>query len=322
MKKIMIVKTNEGCFITDCEATSGYDFDYHKTKIKNYRFDDKEAKPTYVKNWFMIEKYPEKITIKEADKKENQRYELKDTDMESKKTPLVLGYDELDYEDDIYPLYILKYDIIKGEWIDADIELDLIMEVDNFELPPEFSYKGLKKSGFTTKEYTITNANIKHQLLDKLIIPEVLLSQRACSIGSQDLYNLVRVHVKENIDNSVAKITSDYDFCFTVKKIIPLYEPRKYTYTNPFASTKKARQKLHKAVQKYKESTIFEMTSTSSGYTPIQPITASSEKELKEKIDGFLEDLIFHINRPLVSCPHCQGTGFIEEVERFDTNKR
>ena len=26
---IQCIKTNQGCFISDCKATSGYDYDYH-----------------------------------------------------------------------------------------------------------------------------------------------------------------------------------------------------------------------------------------------------------------------------------------------------
>ncbi|MFK5882928.1 MAG: hypothetical protein QM489_01155 [Candidatus Izemoplasma sp.] len=39
-----------------------------------------------------------------------------------------------------------------------------------------------------------------------------------CEISSQDLYNIIRERVKQNINYENAAITSDYDFCFTVKR--------------------------------------------------------------------------------------------------------
>lgn len=327
MNKITIIKTNSACFITDCDKTKGYDYEYHKTNIEKYLFDGKYATKTYVKNWYMIEDYPKLIQNLESDKKINVRWELIDKELESKKAPLIISVSDFDYdyEHPMYALYEQKYDIQKGKLVEANVELELLMEVENFELPPEFSYVALKKYNYSTKLYTVTNADIKHQWLDKMVIPEIMLSERACMIDSSTLYGIVRNHVRENIDNSYARITSDYDFCFQVDKKIPLYEPKEFSYKNPFASTKKARQKLHHSVSKYKESKIFEMTTTSEmyqGYTPIQPIAANNEKELKQKLDGFLEDLMFHINRHLISCPHCEGTGYTENITKFDTNKR
>lgn len=323
--KLTLIKTNVCCFITDCDKTKGYDYSYHRTKITDYLFDGEKAKETYCKNWYMIPKYPEKIEVKESDKRVNSKYELKDKDMESKKLPLVIKDDDFDYdyEDPEYALYKLEYEIEKGGLVEVDVEIELLMEIDGFQLPPNFSYKGLRKDGWSTKEYRISHVNIKHQWLDKMIIPEVLLHQHACKIDSSTLYHLVRSHIKDNINTAVAAITSDYDFCFTVVKRIPLHAPRKFTYTNPFESTKKKRQKLQHGVQKYNENTIFEMTSESSryqGYTPIKPITAKSEEELKQKIDMFLEDLMVHINRPLINCPHCEGKGYVEEVVKFNMN--
>lgn len=326
--KILIIKTDKCCFVSDCEEVKGYHYDYHKTKIDKYLFNGAKAEKTYVKNWFIIKEYPNKIEVRDKDKRRNERYELIDKEMESKKMPLVIKKEDFKhgYDDPVYSLYEFKYETEKGKIIDADVELEVIMEVEEFSLPPAFEYNAItKKSWNKNPTYTITNENIKHQWLDKMIIPEVLLHEYPCEIGSSELYDLVRAHIKNNIDSSVAKITSDYDFCFTVKKLIPLISPKKFAYTNPFASTKKERQKVRHGVEKYKESIIFEMTSKAEGYrgyTPIEPITAKSEHELKIKVDEFLDDLMYHINKPLVSCPHCEGRGFIEEVEKFKINER
>jgi flagellin-specific chaperone FliS len=58
-----------------------------------------------------------------------------------------------------------------------------------------------------------------------------------------------------------------------------------------------------------------------SGYTVIQPISANSETELKEKIDTYLVKLIEYINEPLVECEYCKGLGFINEIKKIKTNQ-
>jgi hypothetical protein len=53
-------------------------------------------------------------------------------------------------------------------------------------------------------------------------------------------------------------------------------------------------------------------------YTVIPEMTANSESELKEKVDTWLESLIECINKPLCQCPHCQGSGYLEDFEKID----
>lgn len=218
-------------------------------------------------------------------------------------------------------MYSLKYDSVPDKEEAVECNLITILEINNYEFPPKIDYKVQIKYGINYKKDVITNKNINHQVLDKIIYPEVLLHTKPCFISSIDLYNVIREHIKNNINTKYAKITSDYDFCFTVKKIVPLIEPRKFTYYNIFALTKKARQKLHFGVEHYKEIEIFEMTHEQQNYksyTPIGNLHAENEIELKEKIDCILDKLITVINEPLTLCPHCSGTGYIQEIKPID----
>ena len=152
-----------------------------------------------------------------------------------------------------------------------------------------------------------------------MIFPEILLSERPCKFTSKQMYDITRQYIIEHIDNSVAQITSNYDFCFEVKKLIPLIEPETITYQHIFARTKRERNKIHTRVKKYNEKTIFEMTNEQEhykGYTVIPEMCANSEAELKEKVDTWLESLIEIINKPLCQCPHCQGTGYLDKIEK------
>jgi len=122
-------------------------------------------------------------------------------------------------------------------------------------------------------------------------------------------------YIKENINPKVARITSDYDFCFTVKKIIGLEKPiehRREVLNSRGRSYKNPKYKYDYV--KSRELEIFEMTSKEDhyqGYTPIDGISAENEYDLKEKTDKICEDTLALINEPLVECPHCHGYGVV-----------
>lgn len=319
---INMVKTDKCCFISDCPVTEGYDWDYHRTKIDNIFFDGEKPQKTFSKNWLKIKQYPTTIQRLESKENINYRYEIDDVGLISDKLPLIILCNDKDnYSENIFSLYSYKSDPQEPELKDVKCKFDIVMEVNNFKISTEIKYDAVRKAfssekGLTT-EYQITNENINHQLFDKMIFPEIMLHTRPCSISSQDLFNLVRQHIKTNIDNKVAKITSDYNFCFSVKKLIPLLEPETVSYTNMFARTKKERNKIKYSTKTFKEVDIFEMThdrENYSGYTTIQPIFADSELELKNKIDEFLSNLMEIINKPLELCLHCKGTGYKDEM--------
>ena len=156
-------------------------------------------------------------------------------------------------------------------------------------------------------------------MLDKIIFPAVLLHEKPCKFTSKQMYDMTRQYILEHIDNSVAKVTSNYDFCFEVRKLIPLIEPETITYTNIFARTKRERNKIRTTIKKYNEKTIFEMTHAQSrynNYSVIPEMCANSEAELKEKVDTWLEGLMEIINKPLCTCSHCNGSGYVDDIKK------
>jgi hypothetical protein len=322
-KKLIInlVKTDKCCFVTDCTASSGYDFEYHKSKIGNIYFDGEKPETTFYKNWFKIKQYPSIIQQLQKVPSINHRYELKDQNLVSENLPLIIKEEDFNkYSEDIFVLYEHCADKQDPILVDVECTINTIMEIENFELPLTINYNAIRKWNWNDKEFKITNIDINHQLFDKIIFPEVMLHTRPCSISSQLLYCLVRQYIKENINLKVAKITSDYDFCFTVKKIIPLIEPQTISYQNIFANSKKERNKIQYKIKTFKEIDIFEMTHDQSkyqNYTVIKPIFADNEVQLKDKIDEFLQNLIDIINKPLTMCPHCKGNGYIEEIVKI-----
>lgn len=321
MKKIMVVKTDKGCFISDCFATSGYDFNYHRGIIQDWLFNGKTPTATYYPNWYYIEEYPTLIQINRSGEAINKRYELKDQSLASDKMPEIIPYeDEEKYNYDVIEnLYSFKYDREPDYLEEVSCDIQVVCEIENYNFPPQIEYTGIHRFNYSEDPYTIKNTDVQHQMLDKMIFPAVLLHERPCKLTSKQMYDITRQYILEHIDNSVAKVTSNYDFCFTVRKIIPLIEPETIHYQNIFARTKRERNKIHTSIKKYEEKDIFEMTHDQEkykNYSVIPEMCANSETELKEKVDTWLTGLIEIINKPLCQCPNCKGTGYVGEIEK------
>lgn len=314
--KLLCVKTDKGCFISD-------NSDYSKKNLKVFYFDGEHPISTYCKDWYFVEQYPTSVQQDNSGETVNRRYELKDTTLASDKLPLVIPYEEAEnYNDDaIDSLYEYKYDRTEPFKEELTFEIKTLCEVDNFDFAPVLDYSAIHKWHYSDSVYKITNADVQHQLLDKIIFPEVLLHNRPCKLSSKQMYDITRQYILEHIDHAVAEVSSNYDFCFEVRKLIPMIEPEKITYQNIFARTKKERNKIHTTIKKYEKKLIYEMTHDQSkynNYTVIPEMTANSESELKEKVDTWLEGLIECINKPLCQCPHCQGSGYLDDFEKIN----
>ena len=322
IRTILCIKTDKGCFISD--GTDSKQRGWNYTGIKNLFFDGKCPSDTYAPNWYYIERYPTSIQKEITGETTNGRYELTDESLASDKMPRVIPCEERDnYNSDIFSLYAYKSDVVPNYFTDVPCDIQVLCEIDNYNFPPKLEYNAIQKVSWSDKQYTITNAQVRHQKLDEIIFPSVLLHERPCKFTSKQMYDITRQYILEHIDNSVAKITSNYDFCFTVKKLVPLIEPQTITYQNIFASTKRERNKIHTTVKKYNEKEIFEMTHEQSryqGYSVIPEMHANSEAELKEKVDTWLEGLMEIINEPLYECPHCQGTGYVGDIKKQGFN--
>ena len=94
--QMLCIKTDKGCFISDCLSTSGYNYDYHRTDIVDLIFNGKKATETYCKNWYYIEEYPSLIQRKQDGNRINERYELNNNSLASEKLPVVIPYDKKD----------------------------------------------------------------------------------------------------------------------------------------------------------------------------------------------------------------------------------
>lgn len=148
-------------------------------------------------------------------------------------------------------------------------------------------------------------------------------SYRPCELTSKQTYRIIRHHVKENINHNYGVITSDYDFCFTVMKRIPI---KPYVISSEIKrdngkSYRPPRFKHHE--KKYNTWELFEMTNSEDrykGYTVIPGFKGDSLADLYDNIKTFLDDLMNHINAPIIECEHCNGYGHIkEEIKKEKT---
>lgn len=327
--KIKYYKTENGIYLCQEIKWSGNSKIAESTKING-----KNLKPTTSDKWSFVEGEiePTKVEMIGASKRINERYELTNKDLVSDKIPLIIKNEDLtteeceDYGDDIWvgeyaglsSMYDLKYDIKKGEYEDVEFEAELVGEiVGEFSSNPiDAKYELFYDRN--QQEVCLTNL-VQYEEFEKFMTPEFGLQHRPCYISSVNTYKMVRAYIKNNIDPAVAVITSDYDFCFTVQKLIrikPYTTKREITKAN---GKSYAKPRFNEWTTTHEKKKIFEMTDKKrryQGYTPIDGFSGENIYDLKENVDLFLKELMSVINEPLVACPHCDGSGIVKESNK------
>jgi len=276
-----------------------------------YLFNGQYAIPTFDPSWFVVDGNLEKAEEIIFPTRINHRYELKNPSLVSDKIPLIISKDFSYHDDDedveeflepysgLRGMYEKKYDMSEQSSKNIELDLDIIMELEDIENP---------KNSLRIK--------FSKQDIDRIIFPSLVLHERPASISSLELYKIIRNHVKSNINLENASITSDYDFCFTVKKKIKLITPyQTQINTNIFG-----RKAKYKSVDvKFREVEIFEMTHETEkyrSYSVLPSLEAKNDEQLEKKIDTILTDLMSAINDPIDECPNCLGKGFLE-IKKF-----
>jgi len=297
--------------------------------LEPYFFDGQQPKPSFNPHWYIVDKMPNKIEKEVKQPNINHRYELIDVEIESKKFPKVFKREDVAKYEDCDWNFKEEYSHLRSLYKEVSDPQPNIMEEVKFEIVAQikidevdeykgFSFPVYKGYGKSDGETEITENEARHQLLDRLVFPDLILPTRPCKLTSKQTYDIIRRHVLENIDGKYAKVTSDYNFCFTVKKVIPLAEEIEYTFNvNAFHSRRKPKYK--KGYKDTREVDIFEMTHAESnykGYTVIEPFVGNNEEELGENIRKYLKELMNYINEPLKECKHCKGKGVIMDDKK------
>jgi hypothetical protein len=318
--KIKAIKTDIGYFIQG-------------DGLERYFFDGLKLEPTYNKSWGKIKNAPIKIEKDTQRSNINYRYELIDKTLESKKFPLVFNredvsmpdsdssYNEWIWKDEFSQfksLYELKFDTQPNIKVPVEFEFNICLEMDNIKEYGGFSYSYCPKLNWDDKFYpSITDKEVNHELIDTILFPDIILPAHKSQLTSKQTYGIIRKHIQDNINSKYAHITSDYDFCFKVKKKISLAE--KISYQRDVSRYGAKKPKYITDYKEFREIEIFEMTYSSDrgyggnhkGYTPIEGFKGNNMGELKENIDNYLKDLMDKINEPVVDCKHCKGKGVV-----------
>lgn len=328
MLEIVAIKTKNKYYLSTTDDL-GNDNRWSHTPLKSLLINGKKPESSYDIKWVAFDEIPTRVERVISQCNINHRFVLTDESLQSENIPLVIyngngcHYDDkynfewvLDEKYEKYAsLYVLVSDKQDDILEDVEFTFKILYEYDIDDLSHKpVNFKSLD-GGNGGKEYTITNGDLEHQLIDKIIFPSILLYDKPVRISSKQLYDILRYEIKLNIDHRYAEITSDYDFCFTVKKRIALDEP----YTEKW-EIKKANGRSY-AKPRFRETYInsklievFEMTNDKHkyrDYTVIPGIEAVNAEELEMKIKRLSGYILKRINEPLIECPTCKGRGVI-----------
>lgn len=289
-----------------------------------------QPEPTFHPDWFSVPEIGR--VMKEVPQPNiNRRFELIEEAPGRNELPSVMPYNEVmvespdgdgcEWREDLRHLQSL-YRFVSDEqppiYEEVPFELEVIMELDAEPSLFQASFPATRFDPFKGTEEIGTQA-AQHQVLDEIVFPPVLLPERPAKISSKQAYAIIRERVRRDIDGRYARITSDFDFCFVVKKVIPLHQPVEGREEITKANGKSyAKRRYREWLIKDRKVECFEMTHSGGGgnhrgHTPIHGFQGENHEDLARKIDEYLDNLMSRINEPLHDCPNCNGLGVIVE---------
>ncbi len=302
-----------------------------------YRFNGKHGVATHNEAWLLIGGEDDLATVehKKRGAKVNFRWELLRPDepvVERAGLPAVLSQEESEerYDDDEYKwtianekykdfshLYERRNDRKEDYWEEEESTLTCLgtIESDWVDNPVTDKYEvyrtTYKSEG--TREITLSK-DASYSELEQMLVPELLIHNRPCGVSSSETYKIIRHWVLRNIDPEQASVTSDYDFCFTVKKRIPV---KPFTHQREVLTPtgrSRRRPKFTTITTKEQLQEVFEMTHAGvkyERYTVIKGFSGENLRDLAETIRTYLDELMAYINLPISECSECGGTGHI-----------
>lgn len=338
--KLHYIKTNVGHFYK--EIQNGYYSSFATSCIIDGRQgSDYPQQSGYVK----LDKPLQSCQKHEKTYGEIIGYKLKNPELASALIPPALSIEDVtgldcdgDYTvfrhtiyEDLQNLYVEDRSEPVDHYVDVPFEIvnTQEFEVEGYGKPANMQITISNSQGaFGSKTITITQdleRIVVYDDIERLLTPEPLLYTRPCSLTSKQVYSIVRHHVQVHLDRTVAKITSDYDFCFTVKRIVQI---KPYVIQSDVSSPRAKKPKYVNKTVDTKEVEIFEMTWAGyeaggkgyNNYTCIEGWKANSLQEMQEQIKAYLEDLMYNLNAKVKECECCGGTGHVSNSVK--TNQR
>lgn len=307
--EIKAIKVENGYFINNGS--------YATQLVSSYKFNNIVPIETFSNQWAFIPSLDNCVYINQ-EKNTRIGFKLKENVLPTDEIPKELK--ELYYDDYRYAFYDSIYETTPSFEEPCEVKAEILLECPDIENVKGFTY-AVRNASYPNSQprRNITQYNVINQELDKIIFPTPVLAVRPSKLSSVDSYEIIRNYIKDNIDPKVAEITSDYEFCLTVKKRIPLAEKEKYTYDANlnFFSTRKRKPKMVTDFKVDRKITCFECAPNRGregvykGYTPCVEFEGESWEDLQNNIDSYLKELIKEINKPLVDCDKCKGCGVL-----------
>ena len=310
MMKITAYATNKGTFFK-LDTTPN-----NSIKINGIPSTELVFRTVRSASWLRVDGDIESVTMTKPETSKLVGWNINNPAISCEVLPVSLPADAIVVDSDTYrfsgthaeyaQLYSPVYETTPEREIDVEFEVRIAdkLVIEDASEPEKMTISTYDGGSFRndTRHSVDLSSIVSFNEIDEILTPEFALHHRPCSLTSEQMYKIVRRHVRENINPKVARITSDYDFCFTVKKVI-----------NDKPSPSKSKKKVEELIE------VFEMTyfgyggkkNGYDGYTPIPAFSASSLKKLHENLKKYLDDLMDTINTPVHKCEHCDGVGFI-----------
>lgn len=346
--KLQVLKAENGIYVSSSQTTYSGRADL-SLYMYQYNHDNSKIQDTFLTYWKYIEGDETVYSVKKKKPTNyiNVRWELIDKEDNELNLPEVLKPEDVcewwDDDDEVYDhvigkdskyykfrtFYSREKDVAPDEYEDVEFEVEMLGTL-SCENVNNFSDMQVVvgKTGYShrTPGSDITSdlsRIVSYSEIEKMLIPDLAMHNRPCSVDKDTTYKIIRNYVNDHIDGKYARVTSNYDFCFTVKKRVRL-EP--YTYQTEIKKSNGrsyARPKFKTHKVSFREVEVFEMCPSKAyqKYTSIEGFKGNSLTDLAENIKLYLDELMEVINAPVHECSVCKGVGTV--VDKFkDTNKR
>ncbi len=276
----------------------------HKTE-KYFTFGnlvfDVEPLESFSEHWVIFEQLPSHCQKKFPASNKVIGYHLKEGYVASDKAPLNVPTDYFEYlgdddyrNSDVRGLYDSKLELIPEKLEVIEFDIELIDEDCEPLINPKYSF-------ISDFPYFIENH-------------ETIRHKYPCHIAVQELFSLIRQHVKSNLPGH-CKITSDYGFHFCVELIAPVVHEETYQKDISRMNAKKQTyQTMPLRSISYKVIDIG-IPGENYGKDIIKSITGLNYADLEHKIDTLLNEYKEKMTTKLIVCPVCKGYGFQPDAQ-------
>ena len=270
-----------------------------------YFMDGAKPEKTFEATWFKVAKVPEKVEIMRKADRMLMHYKLKPKFVATPQLPEIRNHDD-EFDEDEEDLLETCYEPIYSETEEKLVEVP-------FKIVALFESNDWKphESG-ALNEFVLT-----YGLIDKITVHPSMLRTKPCALDGKDLYAIIRKHVKENINPKCARVTSDYDFIFTVVKTLELQTPYTHRYDSNMSLSKRAKPIWKERLVTNTEVTVLNICPKAYQQADVvKAMHGESAAELERKLQDCLERIMEAINEPVKVCTHCSGRG-VEINERI-----